>query len=225
MIYAGRVTAPYAWEYEDFDHPRPAEIAVLETLCNTVDRHTYGAHAAKPVEGRDLLATPAGLQQWFAAADLLSGHAERDAGRPVVEHAATVDADELEQVRSLRDGLRSWLQLRQGSPFDAVALRRCDEVLSGLRLQAALVRPAKQKDARVALVPAGSGVTEVLERVITDLVTAELTGTLARLKICHALDCQFAYYDHSRSRTSRWCSMETCGNRIKTRRYREHRRR
>ena len=219
------MTAPYAWEYEDVDHPRPAEIAVLEALCNTVDRHTYGAHAAKPVESRDLLATPAGLRQWQSAADLLSGDAEADEDRPATDDLPMVDADDLEQVRSFRDGLRSWLKMRQGSLFDADALRRCDEVLSGLRLTVALGRPAMHADARVALGPAGSGITNVLERVLTDLVTAELTGTLGRLKICNAPDCQFAYYDHSRSRSSRWCSMETCGNRIKTRRYREHRRR
>ena len=39
------------------------------------------------------------------------------------------------------------------------------------------------------------------------------TGALARLKICGASDCQFVYWDHSRSRTSRWCSTEVCGNR------------
>jgi predicted RNA-binding Zn ribbon-like protein len=56
------------------------------------------------------------------------------------------------------------------------------------------------------------------------LTTAAATGALARLKICRALDCQFVYYDHSRSRTSRWRSTEVCGNRMKTRRYRHRRR-
>ncbi|WP_245775276.1 CGNR zinc finger domain-containing protein [Nonomuraea wenchangensis] len=26
--------------------------------------------------------------------------------------------------------------------------------------------------------------------------------------------CQWAFYDHSRSRTGRWCSMRVCGNRV-----------
>lgn len=62
-----------------------------------------------------------------------------------------------------------------------------------------------------------------LERLAADLATAAATGALARLKICGAPDCQFVYYDRSRSRTSRWCSTEVCGNRMKTRRYRGRR--
>ena len=44
------------------------------------------------------------------------------------------------------------------------------------------------------------------------------------MKICAAEDCLWAYYDHSKSRTGRWCAMETCGNRHKTRRYRRKKR-
>ena len=46
-------------------------------------------------------------------------------------------------------------------------------------------------------------------------------GRAYRVKICNAPDCGLVFYDHSRSRTSRWCSMDTCGNRVKTRRYRQ----
>jgi predicted RNA-binding Zn ribbon-like protein len=75
-----------------------------------------------------------------------------------------------------------------------------------------------------ALEPTGGPVTAALERLVADLATAAATGALARLKICGAPDCRFVDYDHSRSRTSRWCSTEVCGNRMKTRRYRGRRR-
>ncbi|HSK37000.1 MAG TPA: CGNR zinc finger domain-containing protein, partial [Actinomycetota bacterium] len=95
------------------------------------------------------------------------------------------------------------------------ALGRARELLGSLRLQVGLEREA------AALAPAGGdAVTAALERLAADLAT----GALARLKICGAPDCQFVYYDHSRSRTSRWCSTEVCGNRMKTRRYRGRRR-
>jgi len=41
---------------------------------------------------------------------------------------------------------------------------------------------------RAALVPAGAGVDAALGRLLADLVTAEATGALARLKMCAADD-------------------------------------
>jgi len=38
------------------------------------------------------------------------------------------------------------------------------------------------------------------------------------------MDCQWAFYDRSKNRSGRWCSMRTCGNRTKTRAYRTRRR-
>ena len=49
----------------------------------------------------------------------------------------------------------------------------------------------------------------------------QCAGTWERLKACAADDCQWAFYDVSRNRSRTWCSMEECGNREKTRRYRQ----
>ena len=48
-------------------------------------------------------------------------------------------------------------------------------------------------------------------------------GSWHRLRICAAPDCRWVFYDTSRSGAGRWCSMATCGNRDKTRRYRDRR--
>jgi predicted RNA-binding Zn ribbon-like protein len=45
-------------------------------------------------------------------------------------------------------------------------------------------------------------------------------GTWARMKACHNDDCRWAFYDHSRNRSGRWCQMETCGTEVKMRAYR-----
>jgi predicted RNA-binding Zn ribbon-like protein len=45
-------------------------------------------------------------------------------------------------------------------------------------------------------------------------------GAWRRMKLCASTDCRWAFYDASRSGTSRWCSMGSCGNRHKTRAYR-----
>jgi len=52
------------------------------------------------------------------------------------------------------------------------------------------------------------------------LLTSEELG---RVRLCDADDCTWLFLDRSRSRSRRWCSMESCGNRAKARRhYRRH---
>lgn len=47
-----------------------------------------------------------------------------------------------------------------------------------------------------------------------------LTGEDAeRLRVCDSPTCRWLFVDHSRNRSRRWCSMETCGNRAKARRH------
>lgn len=207
----------YAWEYDDTDHPRPPEIARLEALCNTIDRHTYGAHAHKADEDRDLLSTPARLADWLTGVGL-SVPSRRDHAE-----APAVGPEHLDDVRALREGVRAWLQARQGLPYERSAVRKAQQVLDRAHLRVDL-DTREGPAGSCTLTPAGSGVASALSALAVDLATAAATGTLKRLKICNAPDCGFVFYDHSRSRTSRWCSMDTCGNRIKTRRYRQRHR-
>jgi hypothetical protein len=46
-------------------------------------------------------------------------------------------------------------------------------------------------------------------------------GRWDRLKLCDASTCRYAFYDGSRNRSGRWCDMSICGNRAKTRAFRE----
>ncbi|GGY15333.1 MULTISPECIES: CGNR zinc finger domain-containing protein [Streptomyces] len=49
-----------------------------------------------------------------------------------------------------------------------------------------------------------------------DIITGERDG---RLALCASPTCQAAFFDTSRSRTRRWCEMNTCGNREKKARF------
>ena len=53
-------------------------------------------------------------------------------------------------------------------------------------------------------------------------VAEELPG---RLRPCANTDCHLYLIDHSRPGTAKWCSMATCGNRIKARAHAERTRR
>jgi hypothetical protein len=50
---------------------------------------------------------------------------------------------------------------------------------------------------------------------------AQADGTWRRMRMCAAADCRWIFYDGSRNAGGRWCSMASCGNRDKTRAYRQ----
>jgi predicted RNA-binding Zn ribbon-like protein len=70
-------------------------------------------------------------------------------------------------------------------------------------------------------VPPVAGVPGFLGEVLAAVALAAHDGSWRRLKICPAGDCRVVYYDLSRNASRRWCSMEVCGNRNKTRAYRQ----
>jgi predicted RNA-binding Zn ribbon-like protein len=50
--------------------------------------------------------------------------------------------------------------------------------------------------------------------------TAQLLASpdVAQLRVCEGVDCGWIYLDHSRNGLRRWCEMQTCGTREKSRR-------
>lgn len=68
------------------------------------------------------------------------------------------------------------------------------------------------------LVPQADGVHGAVGRVLAVAAEAVRDGSWSRLKACR--NCRWAFYDESRNRSAAWCSMQLCGNRLKTRAYR-----
>jgi predicted RNA-binding Zn ribbon-like protein len=71
---------------------------------------------------------------------------------------------------------------------------------------------------RAELVPLAGGVDGALAGVLAVVLGAMADGSWPRLKACR--NCHWAFYDESRNRSGAWCSMQLCGNRLKTRAYR-----
>lgn len=62
---------------------------------------------------------------------------------------------------------------------------------------------------------------QILWPVIRSAAELLTGGELERVKECEDdRGCGFLFYDTSRNHSRRWCSMESCGNRAKVRRYR-----
>jgi predicted RNA-binding Zn ribbon-like protein len=151
-------------------------------------------------EGTEELAAPDDLSRWLIAAGL-------------VPKGTVASGRDLRVALQLREALRSDLLANHDgdhSPADQAAL---DAACRELPLHA--VSTAR------GLEPAVSGLRSGLAAIVAASVTSRIKGTWTRLKICPAEDCQWAFYDISRNRSKRWCSMETCGNRHKVRAFRD----
>ncbi len=68
-----------------------------------------------------------------------------------------------------------------------------------------------------------SGVTDALGVIAVDAIDVVSGARDGRLALCASPTCQAAFFDTSRSRTRRWCDMNTCGNREKKARFRASR--
>jgi predicted RNA-binding Zn ribbon-like protein len=66
------------------------------------------------------------------------------------------------------------------------------------------------------------GVRGALSQLLVAANRATGDGTWARVKICAADDCAWAFFDATKNRSRAWCEWG-CGNRVKTRNYRARR--
>jgi predicted RNA-binding Zn ribbon-like protein len=69
-----------------------------------------------------------------------------------------------------------------------------------------------------------SGLDGAIGAILATAAGAMLDGTWERLKVCPGEDCGWAFYDHSRNQSGRWCSMAVCGGRAKARTHYRRRR-
>ncbi|MEU5822683.1 CGNR zinc finger domain-containing protein [Streptomyces sp. NPDC047803] len=167
----------------------PASAVLVEDFVNTVDVE----------EASDEIATPAGLSAWLTGRGLLDGP---------TGIAADVHADYL----ALRAGLREELGAHVGDTPDPELLTAADRVLAA---HPVLVTARGRLATAPGLPPERRPLT-ALAIAWNELTT---TGDATRLKRCAEHTCAWAFWDVSKNRSRRWCSMRVCGNRNKSRTY------
>jgi predicted RNA-binding Zn ribbon-like protein len=142
---------------------------------------------------RDLLASDAGLRAW------LDGHG-----------FAQVPASEA--TRSALARARSALRGVVDRPGDAAAAAALDEVLRDGRLRLGFDgRPTARADVpAVERLPGWEAARQLLDMI------EEHPG---RIRRCANETCVLVFLDTSRNGQRRWCSMASCGNRLKARRH------
>jgi predicted RNA-binding Zn ribbon-like protein len=179
----------------------PAPLDLAQALVNTLNR----------VRGYDLLADVPTARTWL-------GRVTPDLERE------RLGQEDLVQLVRLREALRGLLRsTTRGEPVEPATLavlsessRRHPVVVSvdsaGVPgIEPAAIAPDRPADALAA-------------RVLAALPAAAAAGTLPRLKVCANPDCEWSFYDTSRSRSGNWCVMNICGARHKMARYRDRQR-
>lgn len=131
--------------------------------------------------------------------------------RRLLTTAVTATPDDLAFAKKLREGLRGVLELHAGHDADTSSIQRLNEALEELP-----VRVSFGESESFGLVPASTEpVRGALAGMLDAVRQSTEDGTWARLKACARDSCRWAYYDHSRNRSSRWCTMAGCGNIVK----------
>jgi predicted RNA-binding Zn ribbon-like protein len=146
--------------------------------------------------GKEWLGTPRELTAW------LEEHA-MPAGRVTVA--------DVERVRTVREALRQLVIVNNHGGDADYGVLEAEAESATLRVS---FDPPE-------LVPAARGIDGALARIFAVVHEAMRDGTWQRLKGCR--NCHWAFYDESKNRSATWCSMELCGNRLKTKRYRAKR--
>ena len=124
-----------------------------------------------------------------------------------------VNPEDVDLARDVRDALNALIDAptaRNAAQLDAIARRlplhaRFDE--GGSRLE-----------------PAAAGIPGLAARILGLAHDAMRDGTWDRLSRCNNDGCQWAFVDRSKNRSRRWCDMNSCGTRAKSRAYRERQR-
>jgi hypothetical protein len=173
--------------------PAPDDLEPLRSLLSLHDHEPGNPDSLSPDVDT--------LRWWFET----SGQLPR--GAPIG------DAD-LRWALEVRAALVSKVRETMGEPRDmgAADLLNRAAARTGLRLCFGC------QDDRPIHVDA-EGVAGVVGALLGAAFLAELDGRWERFRLCPG--CSEVFYDHSRNRSGKWCSMAACGNRAKVRAFRE----
>jgi predicted RNA-binding Zn ribbon-like protein len=148
--------------------------------------------------GRESLAAPDDLVRWLDEAGL--GQVPATPGDVLRAH-------------DLRTALQSFLAANNGAKLNQDAIATINRAASAAQLTAGI-----DEHGQLHFDVRGRDVDAALGRIVAVAFSTLTTGLWSRLKVCR--NCNWAFYDYSRNRSAKWCSMLICGNRLKSRKYR-----
>jgi predicted RNA-binding Zn ribbon-like protein len=182
----------------------PDPLANLYDFANSLDVRHFVHHGMQHREA-DELAGPRELGAWMSQRGLLLT-------------GARITPAMFEAALDLRSSVRDYLQR---DPADRRARTTVGVLNRALQLFPLAVEAGHRG---MVLRPARGDALAGLSAVVAELYDGSINGTLDRLKMCASEECRRVFFDRSKPATRRWCMSSLCGNRMKTRAYRERRR-
>jgi predicted RNA-binding Zn ribbon-like protein len=168
-----------------------AEAELLVEFVNTWDIE----------DGSDAIDTPERLSAWISA--------------HTGEYLPGLDGEGHARALALRESLRALLRANNGVEAGEGELDALQDAAERSRY-----RPAISPEGQLTIEPARSDLSGFEARLLLALERVQSQGAWPRLKACTDERCQWAFFDTTRNGSRTWCSMDVCGNRAKTRRYR-----
>lgn len=175
------------------DNSAPGELEKVRRFVNTLHID----------EGTDRLSDVDGMVEWLVEAGLM-------------EKGARATRSDLEKAVRVREALRETLLANSGeSENEATALEELNRAADAAKFSIVFC-----DECEVQYRPNAQGVSGAIGRLLSIVASSMADGTWSRLKVCASDECKWAFFDHARNRSGKWCEMAVCGNRMKARTYR-----
>ncbi len=168
-------------------------VGLVQTYVNTVDIQ----------DGPEELSDPNALERWLVAHGLMHSGQE-------------VSGADLKNAIAVREAIRGVIGANTGATIYPLDIATLNGAAAASRLRARF-----GADGKARLEPEAGGVAGAMGRLVATVFTAMADEDWSRLKLCGSSTCRWAFYDRSRNHSSRWCTMASCGNRQKARRFRQ----
>lgn len=184
----------------------PDGLANLYDFANTLDLRHFTHHGVQHRQA-DELQDPVALGEWMRRHGL-------------IKHVAAPPQKTFEAALQLRDAIRDYLKCEPAERYRRLIVTTA----LNTAMEPFALRVAAIGKHGFALRPMPTDAEAGLSGIVAELYDAASAGTLDRLKMCAADECQRVFFDRSRPGTRRWCQSTLCGNREKTRTYRQRHR-
>jgi predicted RNA-binding Zn ribbon-like protein len=173
--------------------PAPGDLALVQAFINThYDlQHEHGA---------ELLPDPRALEIWLRRHGLLAPGVKR------------LGAGELERALAARERLRELARRNGPRRSPGSPLGDLNRLAQGAAVEVRFTRSGPR-----FVASRDAGFDGTLGRLLAITASSLIDGSWQRLKVCPGNNCGWAFYDHSRNLSGRWCSMAVCGGRAKAR--------
>ena len=158
---------------------------------------TLTERQGNPVER---IPTPQRLVDWLAANGL------------AVDSCTPAQLDLARELRESIHAAATAAAIQEALPASAVQVIN-DSSIRGRA--AAILTPEGDRQWRLS----SASVEDALSVIAADAISIIAGERDGRMALCASPTCQAAFFDTSRSRTRKWCDMNTCGNRQKKARF------